>query len=146
MHVTLKFMAKLPVVDVEALAGSVGALVAARRAPEACPFKLGSLPSASRASLVLADLVDTTGDLRDLAALVEGLAKKAGLPSESRRFRPHVTLARIKLPFDARRWLRQGIAEAAGACRAAGVTLFRSDLGADGATYVPLARFVFASS
>ena len=44
MHVTLKFLAKLPAAVVDPFAAAVRTVVEAREAPEACPFRLGSLP------------------------------------------------------------------------------------------------------
>jgi 2'-5' RNA ligase len=146
MHVTLKFLAKLPVAAVDPFAAAVRVVVEAREAPPASSFRLGSLPWPARASVVVAALVDEAGGLKDLAARIEDVAGEIGLPREARRFRPHVTLARLKLPFDVRRWLPQGIGEGAGVCGGTSLTLFRSDLDASGSTYVPLARFGFAGA
>jgi RNA 2',3'-cyclic 3'-phosphodiesterase len=143
MHVTLKFMALLPIAAIDPLAESVRPLVEHVPAPGACPFTLGSFPAADRARVVVAELKDAGGALAALAARLDAIAHAHGVPREDRALRPHVTLARLKRPYDARRWLRPELAEGAGECRAAGVTLFRSDIGPQGATYVPLARFIF---
>ena len=44
---------------------------------------------------------------------------------------PHVTLARLKRPYDSTRWLKPELAEAAGDFAASHLTLYRSELGAD---------------
>jgi 2'-5' RNA ligase len=57
-----------------------------------------------------------------------------------------VTLARLKRPYDARRWLRSELADAAGEFTVSHLTLYRSDLGGGkegGSLYVPLARFEY---
>ena len=68
-----------------------------------------------------------------------------GTAGDGRPFRPHVTLARLKRPYDSRRWLRQELVDGAGECRASRITLYRSDPGVEGSTYVPLTRFDFAA-
>ncbi|HEY8088748.1 MAG TPA: 2'-5' RNA ligase family protein, partial [Polyangiaceae bacterium] len=83
------------------------------------------------------------GAIAALAGKVEKLALKRGVEKEERPYRPHVTLARLKLGYDARRWLRPELAEGAGAIRASGLTLYRSELGGEVAKYIPLARFAF---
>jgi 2'-5' RNA ligase len=146
IHVTLKFMGALPLDAVAPLSKAIGALVTGKTAPAPCPLKLTAFPDAKDARIVVVELLDGKGTIAKLAAKVEALAGKlGGVPEDERDYRPHVTLARLKLGYDGRRWLRADLAEAAGECRAAGVTLYRSDhLGGEVPVYVPLARFAFA--
>jgi RNA 2',3'-cyclic 3'-phosphodiesterase len=144
MHVTLKFMAELPVDTVAPLAESLRSLVEHKSAPKPGPFRLGSFPTLEQARVVVAELHDASGSLAKLAEKVDKLAHKHGITRDARPFRPHVTLARLKRPYDARRWLRPELAEGAGECRAASLTLFRSELGGPESKHVLLARFLFA--
>jgi 2'-5' RNA ligase len=144
MHLTLKFMAELSVEAATPLANALRSLVDGRAAPQACAFRLAAFPALQEAQVVVAELEDISGQLSDLAEEVAVLARRLGIAGEQRSFKPHVTLARVKRPYDARRWLRPELAEGVGECRAAGLTLFQSELGSGGSTYVPLARFVFA--
>ena len=144
VHVTLKFVEHLPVAAVEPLARVVGARVGETPLPAPFPFTLGAFPNVRRARIIVAELRDDAGALAALAKAVEALAHDHGLEREERAFRPHVTLARLKLPYDVRRWLKPVLADGSGECAAASVTLFRSDLGTDGPAYTPLARFAFA--
>jgi 2'-5' RNA ligase len=144
MHVTLKFMGELPVEAAAPLADALRLLVEGTAAPQACTFRLAAFPAVQHAQVVIAELEDASGRLAKLAAEVAALAEQHGIERDKGPYRPHVTIARLKRPYDARRWLRAELAEAAGECRAAGVTLFRSELGSGGATHVPLARFVFS--
>jgi 2'-5' RNA ligase len=95
--------------------------------------------------LVVALLDDPSGDLAKLAARVEKIASKHGVRAESREFRPHVTLARLKMPYDVRRWLRPELAPGTDACSVARLTVFESKLADQGATYVPLATFPYGA-
>jgi RNA 2',3'-cyclic 3'-phosphodiesterase len=145
MHVTLKFMSELPIEAVAPLGDALRPLVEGKTAPKACPFRLEAFPGREHANVVIVELEDASGALVKFAERVDKLAHKHGIVLEERPFRPHVTLARLKRPYDARRWLRPELAEGAGDCRAAGLTLFRSDLGTGEAKHVPLARFVFST-
>jgi 2'-5' RNA ligase len=140
MHVTLKFMGELSVDAVVPLGKALGALVAGKKPPRPGTFRLDAFPSVEEAEVVVAELEDPFGDLRKLAQAVEKIAAKHGTPSETRPFRAHVTLARLKRPYDTRRWLRPELAEGKDECKVAAMTLYRSELGAQGSTYVPLAR------
>jgi RNA 2',3'-cyclic 3'-phosphodiesterase len=145
MHVTLKFMEPLPVDALAPLGKALGALVEDKPPPEPGALRLAAFPSAEDARIVVVELDDPDGSMAKLAAKIEKLALKYGIAKEDRAFRPHVTLARLKLAYDTRRWLRPELTEGAGECRAAALTLYRSDVSEEGTTYVPLARFAFAA-
>lgn len=145
MHITLKFAGQLDVAAVAPIGQALRTLAEGKPAPAACTVKLDAFPKMEHANIVVAELVDAAGDVTKLAAAVDKLTAKHGVPKENRPFRPHVTLARLKRPYDARKWLRGDIAEAAGDCRFASLTLFRSELKPDGSVYIPLATFAFAT-
>lgn len=145
MHVTLKFMDPFPLEAVTPLGQGLRSLVEDKPAPEPCSLRLAAFPSVEDARIVVVELDDPRGAVGKLAAKIEKLASKYGVPKDDRAFRPHVTLARLKLPYDARRWLRPELTDGAGECRAASVALYRSNPGPEGTTYVPLARFAFAT-
>jgi 2'-5' RNA ligase len=144
MHVTLKFMGALSVDAVTPLGKALGTLVAGKRTPRPGTFRLDAFPSVEEAELVVAELEDPFGDLRKLALAVDKIAGKHGYSSETRPLRPHVTLARLKRPYDTRRWLRPEVAGGTDECKAAAMTLYRSELGAEGSRYVTLARHEYA--
>jgi 2'-5' RNA ligase len=148
VHVTLKFLGDLSVAAVAPLAKALEGLVDAKKAPQPGTCRLDAFPSVEQANVIVIELTDPLGDLSRLATKIEKLASRHGIARESRAFRPHVTLARLKRPYDSRRWLKPELAEAAGEFAAARLTLYRSDLGANkdgGSAYVPLATFDYAS-
>jgi 2'-5' RNA ligase len=149
MHVTLRFMGALPADAVAPLGASLGSLAEGKPAPRPCALRLAAFPSIEDAAVVVVELLDASGGVGKLAEKVEKLATKLVLPAETRPFRPHVTLARLKRAYDSRRWLRQELVDGAGECRASHLTLYRSEPGrepGEGSVYVPLARFEFARS
>jgi 2'-5' RNA ligase len=146
MHVTLKFMGALPADAVEALGKALRPLADGKNAPKACALRLAAFPSVEDAEVVVVELDDTSGGVRKLAEKVARVTSKLGTADDDRSFRPHVTLARLKRPYDSRKWMRRELVEGAGECRASHITLYRSDPGVAGSIYVPLARFDFAAS
>jgi 2'-5' RNA ligase len=143
MHVTLRFLGALPAEAVTPLSNGLRALADGKSAPKPCALRLAAFPSVEDAEIVVVELDDVSGGVTKLAEKVDKLATKLGMPRDDRPFRPHVTLARLKRAYDSRRWLRRELVEGAGECRASQLTLYRSDPGADGSVYVPLARFEF---
>ncbi len=144
MHVTLAFLGDVTADAAVSLQPSLRSLAEGKTAPGPSAFRLGAFPSVQGARVVVAELLDDGEELATLAREVEMVAVKIGAVKEERPFRPHVTLARLKRPYDARKWLRPELAEGLAPCQVTHLTLYRSHLDADGATYVPLARFAFA--
>jgi 2'-5' RNA ligase len=146
IHVTLKFMAELPAAAVGPLTKTMSSLVDGKRPPRLGACRLGAFPAIEDARVVTVELADDEGDLATLARKLDKAALKYGVAPDAREFRPHVTLARLKRPYDARRWLRQELGEAAGEFKPARLTLFRSHAGTDGASYERLASFEYTAT
>jgi len=143
LHVTLRYVEKLPAGTVPQLANALAAVVDRKRAPRPGLLRLEAFPSAAEARVVVVELEDPTRALARMAGRVEQIVSRLGIPADRHAFRPHVTLARLKRPYDARRWLRPELAADVGECCAVRLTLYRSILGSEGSTYDPLARFDF---
>jgi 2'-5' RNA ligase len=143
MHITLKFLGQIAVDAVVPLGQSLRDLVDGKPAPPPSAVRLEAFPSVQDARVVVVELVDGENALSKLAAKVEKLARKVGVLEDERPYKPHVTLARLKRPYDARKWLRPELTEGAGLCQVTHLTLYRSELEPEGALHVPLARFAF---
>ncbi|HEX4449158.1 MAG TPA: RNA 2',3'-cyclic phosphodiesterase [Polyangiaceae bacterium] len=146
VHVTLKFMGDLPADAVGPVGEALEALVDPKKAPRPGACSLQAFPTIELAEIIVLELTDPAGDLAKLARKLEKVAARHGVAPETRVFRPHITLARLKRPYDTRRWLRPGLAEATGEFTPSRLALYRSEPGVakdGGSLYVPLATFDF---
>jgi 2'-5' RNA ligase len=133
--VTLAFLGHRPEDDVAAV-GAVLARLAARE-PAALALGDGLLLPPRRARVLTVALEDASGELRALQAEVSGGLEAAGVYTpETRPFRAHVTVARLRPGARAPREL--GVAPERVAFTAGTVVLYRSHVGRGGATYEPL--------
>lgn len=103
-HVTLAFLGEVSEVSLARLEPRLE-----RAARRHAPFRLafegaGAFPAARRANVLWSGLADDRRALGDLAASVAAGARRAGAPppDAGRKFRPHVTLARCRVPADVR--------------------------------------------
>ena len=101
-HVTLAFLGQ---VDEGAAARMLPRLERAARRHHAFPLAFsgaGAFPAATRANVLWSGLSGDRGALAHLAESVAAGASRAGAPppDKGRRFRPHLTLARCRMPAD----------------------------------------------
>lgn len=139
LHLTLAFLGS---VEIERLAAIEAALRAelGGLAPIDLEVRgLGAFPGLRRAAVLWAGV---RGDgLAELAAAVGGALERLGFAADRRPFRAHVTIGRVR---SRRGWGRlEGLLRGAedrefGACKARGVSAYRSDLRPDGAVYTKL--------
>ncbi|HEX5535303.1 MAG TPA: RNA 2',3'-cyclic phosphodiesterase, partial [Actinomycetales bacterium] len=101
-HITLAFLGSVPDATLDDLRARL-----ARAALRRTPFDLavaggGAFSSRRRAGVLWAGVEDLSGGgLRRLADGVQAACRRAGLEvEEGRRFRPHLTLARLSQPDD----------------------------------------------
>jgi 2'-5' RNA ligase len=108
-HLTLGFMASVPERSLEDLLERLE-----RAAHRRTPFELaiaggGAFPNVGRAKLLYAAVEGADTALEELSRLATGAraaAGKAGAPADGSAFRPHLTLARMRHPVEATRWVR----------------------------------------
>ena len=108
-HLTLAFMAEVPERSLDDLLERLG-----RAGSRRDPFTLriaggGAFPNPSRAKVLYAGVEAGPEDLEELRRLSTGAraaAGKSGAPADGATFRPHLTLARMRRPVEATRWLR----------------------------------------
>lgn len=129
-HVTLAFMAEVPGTSVDDLVDAV-AEVAAGATP--IPLRLtgaGAFPDAAAARVVWAGLdsddPDGLADLERLALRTRTACGRLGLSPAGGTYRPHLTLARSRHPFDATHWLRAMDTHAGPSWDADAITVFAS--------------------
>jgi 2'-5' RNA ligase len=136
LHVTLAFVGHRALDDIEPAREAIRA--AAQPVPE---LALGDVLwlSPRRPHVLTIEVVDPAGALARLhAGVTEALAEAVGYEPERRRFRPHVTVARVRRGAEPR---RRGLPEApSGAFAGDALTLYRSHLGGGPARYEALER------
>jgi 2'-5' RNA ligase len=141
IHVTLAFLGHLE----DARAEEVKAIVsdvAGRHPPLQLGVEgIGGFGSSARPRVLWAGL---TGDLEPLASIKTDLEKRMtpfGYEPEKRAFKPHLTLARARMPNGdsaLARCLRVSQVDSFGSAKVNRLILFRSDLSPKGAKYTAL--------
>jgi 2'-5' RNA ligase len=141
IHVTLKFLGEVEVARCAAIEEALSRAVAGQ-----APFALhlagvGVFPSARAPRIIWAGVMAGAEPLTAIAAEIEAAMVPLGFPPESRPFRPHLTLGRVKPPHGGES-LRAGLVQCAqrdfGAVPVTECGLYRSDLTPQGAHYTRL--------
>ncbi len=145
MHITLKFIG-----DVEnGLAEDIDtALQTLRAAPITLNLRgAGFFGKAYGGRMIWAG-VEPTDALSHLQGKIEAILDKIGIARETRKFVPHVTIARLKKAPAARveAFVADHASFAAGPFEISEVTLFSSYLASTGATYTPEATYPLSTN
>ena len=111
VHLTLKFLGGVSADVADSLASEVGAAAAGAPALSLRLAEVGAFPASGPPRVLWVGVDGDTAPLEELRLRVEEAAEKLGFPRESRRFTPHLTLARVRngaSPSERRR-LRQAM-------------------------------------
>jgi 2'-5' RNA ligase len=142
LHLTLKFLGGVEDKDLAEVCR-----IAAATASQAEPFEfvvkgLSSVPPSGQMRMVWCGIEEPTGRLAKLQQMAEQAYAGLGFKMENRRFRPHLTLGRVKSGRDVEP-LRAAVAKFAdnefGTQPAGELIVFSSQLTPDGPMYSPLA-------
>ncbi|SLN67343.1 2',5' RNA ligase family [Roseivivax jejudonensis] len=144
MHLTLAFLGDVPEADLREVAEALETL-----APPAFTYRLSGVTSFGNGQTghALALSAEDDGRLRDLHDRVRSRCHGAGLPLERRRFRPHVTFARLPGRLDTEEeaklaaFLKREAHMTVEDVRADRFVLYESVLTKAGAVYDELAEF-----
>jgi 2'-5' RNA ligase len=141
LHITVKFIGRWPDERVEELKSALAGLPG--RAPVPIRISgLGYFPNLKSPRVFWAG-VDASPDLARLAAETDVALEKLGVEPEKRRYSPHLTLARIAEPAQARRLPRDSDARDFGAFTADRFYLYLSEPHPSGSVYTKLSEFPF---
>jgi 2'-5' RNA ligase len=108
-HLTLAFLAEVPDRKVDDLVERLERSAARRTAFQTSLVGGGAFPNVARARVIWAGLdLDETGstELGRLATGCRAAAARAGIAVDGARFKPHLTVGRVKQPHDVSRWVR----------------------------------------
>jgi 2'-5' RNA ligase len=98
LHLTLKFLGETSDEQLEKLTGAVE-----KTAREISNFKLrligtGVFPNQRKARVLWLGVADEKGSLRELSKILENECERQGLARETRDFKAHLTIARLREP------------------------------------------------
>src|SRR5438552_1072763 len=96
LHVTLKFLGEVADAEVVRVCDALKAVSVPRLTISVA--KLGALPPHGRAKVLMADLAGQADELAKLFDSIEGACEPLGFAREQRRFHPHITLGRLRMP------------------------------------------------
>ena len=145
VHLTLRFLGNVEAERVAELTSALGAAVGPLRAFGLRLDGMGVFPNARSPSVVWAGLGGESTTLDRLVAAVGTATAGVGEPAESRPYRPHLTLGRVRGRLDRQdaealtASLREITYSGAAPFRVDGVSLMRSEIGPGGARYTRLA-------
>ena len=152
IHLTLKFLGDTP-------SDRVGAVKEAmvEAALQVSPFtfrvsNLGCFPNTRRPRILWAGLEDPTGSLTSLRDAIEAQVVPLGFPTETRPFRPHLTLGRVQRHASKSEVIEAGAVVfnspvgAIGEMAVTSVAFIKSDLRPGGAVYTTLAEASLAGN
>ena len=148
LHITLKFLG--PAVDAHRLQELTIGLrqLAAKTEPfELAATGIGAFPDLEHPRAIWVGLHSVeSGALAALAARLETVAAEHGFEREKRRWTGHLTIGRIgdrEIAAETRDALNAARDHEFGISKIESLTLYRSHLGSDGASYEALATFLF---
>lgn len=139
-HLTVKFLGWCRDETIDAVADGV------RRALEGIDplrfqtARLGAFPSTQKATVVWAGVEDPAGRLAAIAERIEVEMAGLGFARESRRFHPHVTIARLRDPADVSEVILPMAEQLFSETRCSEVLVYESVMKSKGSEYVPLVR------
>jgi 2'-5' RNA ligase len=108
-HLTLTFLADVPERTLDDLTERLGRAAARRTAFETRLVGGGAFPNVARARVLWAGLdLDEHGrtELSRLGTGCRAAAARAGIEVDGARFKPHLTVARLRQPREVTRWVR----------------------------------------
>jgi 2'-5' RNA ligase len=141
LHLTLKFIGELPEPDVAGVCDALGRVSRLGAFGLRCEG-IECLPDRGPVRIVSVGLAGDVGRLCDVQGEIESACETVGIRREARRFRPHVTIARLRQPLaPAARRRFEHFKFPRDPFEVAQFVLMQSHLEPQGARYVPLARF-----
>lgn len=145
VHLTLKFFGNISKEKLTRISEA-----AARVGSTFSPFQIriggtGVFPRRSRPQVLWIGIEDSSGRLSDLQQRLEEEFAREGFPKENRGYRPHLTIARLRRPEDARQLAEAHIQTKFGltTIRVNEFVLFRSQLSPKGSIYTVISKHGF---
>jgi 2'-5' RNA ligase len=138
IHLTLKFLGNINVAQTDAVVGAMAQAAKGRAALALAPSGIGVFPNARRARVIWVGIGGQLDQLKNLQRALEARLADLGFPRESRPFKGHLTLGRVKGKIAVHR-LQAALDDLgnfeAGSFAVDQIILFKSQLQSSGAVY-----------
>lgn len=147
LHLTLKFLGHIPPETLARVEAGLAEAVADQPPLTLAFAGLGAFPSAERPRVIWAGVTNGAEMLAALQARIEGALARQEISREERPFHPHLTLARVREPRQARPLFSALTAREKvpfGHQEVSAIHLMQSDLHPQGARYTILRPFSLA--
>ena len=140
LHVTLKFLGDVDAARVDSLQRAAEASTRGLSSFTLTAGGTGSFPPRGAPRVLWLGLRDDAGQLARLQSRLEQECEREGFPRETRPFKPHLTLARLRTPHGARELAAAHAETPFGPLdfNVPELLLIRSQLGPGGSRYTPL--------
>ena len=143
LHLTLKFLGNVEDADTDEVCRLAGEVAAAVEPFEFVVTGLEAVPPRGALRMIWANITEPTGRLAELQRSAEDAYERMGFEKETRPYRPHLTLGRVKSGRNVAE-LRTAAARFAetdfGATPAGELIVFESRLTPSGPIYSPLTK------
>jgi RNA 2',3'-cyclic 3'-phosphodiesterase len=97
-HLTLKFLGETRQEKIEEIRKALSELLKDTAGFEIYLKNLTAFPGMTNPKVICVDIISGTEKLARIADSIENSLEKLGFPRENRKFRPHLTLGRLKSP------------------------------------------------
>ena len=133
-HITLKFLGSVDATSLHEVSAACARVAAAATTGRIKVTGMGAFPNPRRARVIWAGIEDEGKLLAKIASGLDEALAPLGFAAEKRAFTPHLTLARLKSPADARPFL-EDVSFASDPWLVTDIHLYRSHLSPKGARY-----------
>lgn len=146
IHITLKFLGNIDAPIISAIGNRLDPIFSIQQPFDLTISDLGTFPDERRPRVIWAGLSDSSGYLSKMAGKVDRALIDLGFESETRPYKPHLTLGRTRSSEGRERLMALvNSRECSGPIfRVNRSALFQSELSPSGSRYSPLAIFDFA--
>lgn len=143
IHLTLKFLGDVEENQIEAIADAVNRSAKGIRSFSYQVRNLGAFPNIRRARVLWVGVENKTDELTELANRLEDELSKIGFKKEKHKFKPHLTIGRVKSRLGEqfiKRFEKLDFSE--NEVRVEEINVIKSDLKPTGAIYTPLKKIM----
>ena len=145
IHLTLYFFGSVDLKSIEEIGREIKPIASETKVFTIYLSELGGFPNLKRPRVIWLGMRGEIDCLKSLHSKIEARLKRIGFPSEKREFKPHLTIARIKVSggdLD----LEASMFKDTPSKTVKEIVLFQSHLGAQGVHYEALKTFSFSNS